>query len=210
MSTHLIVLHRCRRGSNADAFLRHWEHVHAPQLAALPQVRRYVRNVVHAAPHDWYGADEIWVDDASAADAVLAHPAWSAVAEDTVFLRTADHVVVEGAPIRQHERLPKRMTFLRRKPGLTRNQLLRYWREVHGPLAAASPGVRRYVQSASEDDRGASLFEGVAQIWLHDDAALRELVASPHFRERVKPDEHNFVATELTLTLAVREDRVVW
>ena len=218
---HLVFLYRHRAGSDTVALLRHWQDVHGPQVAALPPVRRYLRDIVLPAagqPEAWLGADEVWVDDEAAAEAVVASPAfregpWRDASEERVCLRTADHVVVDGAPIACHEALPKRMTFLRRKPGFSRDELLRYWREVHGPLAGASPGVRRYVQSAvlpSPSTQGPSMFDGVAQIWLHDEAALRGLVASAYFRERVKPDERNFVATELNLTLAVREERVAW
>ena len=41
------------------------------------------------------------------------------------------------------------------------------------------------------------------------EAALQALVTSPLFRERLKPDEANFVDTELMFTLSVREHRVV-
>ncbi len=34
-----------------------------------------------------------------------------------------------------------------RKPGLSRAQFIRYWAEVHGPIGARIPGVRRLVQS---------------------------------------------------------------
>lgn len=219
MSVHLVVLHRCRPGVEADASLRHWREVHGPRVAALQPVRAYVRDVVlpgAGAPLAWLGADEIWVEDDAAAAALLADPPWRdgpfAVAE-AVCLRTEDHVVVAGAPILRGEALPKRMTFLRRKAGTSREQLLQYWREVHGPLAGASPGVRRYVQSAvlaPEAGRGDVPFDGVAQIWLHDEPALRDLVGSSWFRDVVKPDEANFVATEHNVTLAVREERVMW
>jgi uncharacterized protein (TIGR02118 family) len=36
---------------------------------------------------------------------------------------------------------------LTRRPELTHEQFVKHWLEVHGPLAHAVPGVRRYVQS---------------------------------------------------------------
>ena len=36
---------------------------------------------------------------------------------------------------------------LTRKPEITHEQFVKHWLEIHGPLAHAVPGVRRYVQS---------------------------------------------------------------
>ena len=41
----------------------------------------------------------------------------------------------------------KVLSLLTRKPGLTHEQFVKHWLEIHGPLAHAVPGVRRYVQS---------------------------------------------------------------
>ena len=36
---------------------------------------------------------------------------------------------------------------LTRKPEITHEQFVKHWLEIHGPLAHAVPGIRRYVQS---------------------------------------------------------------
>ena len=41
----------------------------------------------------------------------------------------------------------KNVEFVTRKPGLAVDEFQRYWREIHGPLAAQIPVIRRYVQS---------------------------------------------------------------
>jgi uncharacterized protein (TIGR02118 family) len=41
----------------------------------------------------------------------------------------------------------KMVGLLTRKPHLTHEQFVDHWLNVHGPLALAVPGVRRYVQS---------------------------------------------------------------
>ena len=46
----------------------------------------------------------------------------------------------------------KLMVCMRRQPGMSREQFLRYWRDVHGPMAverAALLGIRRYVQNVT-------------------------------------------------------------
>jgi len=204
MAIHLAILFRLRAGADREMFLRH-----AREVAAIPQVLRYVRNIVHAdsaLSHGWHAVDEAWVE-ADAVDAVLAVP--HDFAEWVLPLRANDHAVIDGAPIGRDEVLPKRMTFWRRKTGMSHEDALAYWRHGHGPLAASAPGVRRYVQSSIDAGNTAGV-DGFAQIWLESDTALGELVASPLFRERIKPDEANFIDVGRSFTLAVREHREVW
>lgn len=223
---HLICLFRRRAGSDHQAFLRYWQDVHAPLVERLPGVRRYVQNSTlpvqgQLPPYD--GVEEIWAEDEAAAaallrcrdyrDGALADERNFVDVEQVVRLQTVDHVVLAGGPVRRDDPLPKRMTFFKRKAGLTRDELLRYWRGVHGPLAASAPGPRRYVQSAvlpSAYEQGEPRFDGVAQIWFDDGAALQTLVESKLFRESVKPDEGNFVAADGFFTLATEERRVIW
>ncbi len=41
----------------------------------------------------------------------------------------------------------KTFTFLKKKAGLSREEFLRHWKEIHGPLAAkVVPGFKRYAQ----------------------------------------------------------------
>jgi uncharacterized protein (TIGR02118 family) len=225
MSIHLVFLYRCRDGIAHDEFVRHWAEVHAPLVRAMPSIRGYVRDIVSpgVGPRAaWHGAEELWVDDEEAADALMRDPRFlgGPLADESLFvdteaivrLRTRDHAVVAGEAIAEAASLPKRMTFLKRKPDMSRAELLSYWRDVHGPLAGSVPGVRRYVQSpvvASEFSDGEPRFDGMAQVWLNDSQALQEALASPLFREQVKSDAANFVATELTVTLAVQECREI-
>jgi uncharacterized protein (TIGR02118 family) len=223
---HLVWLYVRRAGLDREAFLRHWQERHAALIERLPGLRRYAQNATLAArgqapPFD--GVAEIWVDDEAAAQTLLRSRAYldGALADECNFvdaaqvvrLLTVDHVVLAGAPVRRDEALPKRMTFFKRRAGLTRDELLRYWRGVHGPLAASAPGPRRYVQSAvlpSACEPGEPRFDGVAQIWFDDDIALQTLLESKLFRESVKPDERNFVAADNCFTLAAEERLVVW
>lgn len=228
---HLLFL--CTRRPDVDRhdFLRYWRETHAPLAASFPGVRRYVQNTVRLVPGQaahYDTVDEIWVDDSAALDALLhsAEYAGSALAGagklvdpwPCLRLHTTDHVVHAGASIASDESLPKRMTFFKRKANLDRADMLRYWRGTHGPLAASVPGLRRYVQSATLPaacadacEQGEPRFDGAAQIWFEDDAALQEAVCSPLFRESVKPDEANFIDTNAAVTLSIEaEHRIVW
>jgi hypothetical protein len=47
----------------------------------------------------------------------------------------------------------KSLSLLTRKPGITREQFVKHWVEIHAPLALGVPGLRRYVQSHIVDVR---------------------------------------------------------
>src|SRR5690349_22661819 len=78
---------------------------------------------------------------------------------------------------------------LTRKSGLTHEQFVKHWLEVHGPLAHAVPGVRRYVQSHMIGTRTRPIIletgvevDGIAELWYDDEAALARAAASPEMK----------------------------
>ncbi|HEU5192886.1 MAG TPA: EthD domain-containing protein [Methylomirabilota bacterium] len=80
----------------------------------------------------------------------------------------------------------KSVTLLTRKPGLTHEQFMRHWVEIHAPLALRVPGIRRYVQTHLLEERTrpdipSSDFEidGVAELWYDDHDSMRRALASP-------------------------------
>ncbi len=82
-----------------------------------------------------------------------------------------------------------------RRPDLTPKAFARYWRDVHGPIGARIPGLRRLVQSLAvpvQGDRRASDFDGVAELWFDDVAALLAARKSPEWQASTA-DETNFV-----------------
>ena len=84
--------------------------------------------------------------------------------------------MLAGDPIGKDEDLVKRVSFIKRKPGMSPEEFSQYWREVHGPLALALPGMRRYVQChvvPSAYEKGEPAYDGVAQIWFETMADLQ-------------------------------------
>jgi uncharacterized protein (TIGR02118 family) len=66
-----------------------------------------------------------------------------------------------------------------RKAGLSHEDFVRHWLEVHAPLAHAVPGVRRYVQSHIVEERTRPdipstdvEIDGIAELWYDDRAAM--------------------------------------
>jgi len=82
-----------------------------------------------------------------------------------------------------------RMGIMTRHPELSVEEFQRHWREVHGPLAAKLPGLRRYHQNhvtnssqlAIDHARGAWQVDGFSQLWFDDMNAVKQAVQSPEF-----------------------------
>lgn len=84
--------------------------------------------------------------------------------------------------------------FITRKPGIPEAEFHRYWREVHGPIAARIPQLRRYVQShripgISQN----SSYDGVAEVFLDGLDALAALRQTQQYLEGALADEPNFI-----------------
>ena len=83
----------------------------------------------------------------------------------------------------------KSLTLLTRKAGLTHEEFMRHWVEIHAPLARKVPGIRRYVQTHLLEERkrpdipssGVEI-DGVAELWYDDQEAMRRAIASPEGR----------------------------
>jgi uncharacterized protein (TIGR02118 family) len=87
----------------------------------------------------------------------------------------------------QRKGLPmiKSIGLLTRKEGLSHEQFVTHWLEVHAPLAHAVPGVRRYVQSHIVEERTRPdipttdvEIDGIAELWYDDRAAMEHANAS--------------------------------
>lgn len=95
-----------------------------------------------------------------------------------------------------------------RRPGMSREAFLRYWREVHGPLAAALPGLRRYVQNPPVEVAGREpRYDGVAELWFDDLESLRAAFRTPQ-GERVRADESQFIDQARSFAMIVEEQEV--
>ncbi len=80
----------------------------------------------------------------------------------------------------------KSVGLLTRKCGLSHEEFVKHWCEIHGPLAHAVPGVRRYVQShilaeGTRPDIPTTDVEidGIAELWYDDMATMERANATP-------------------------------
>ena len=83
----------------------------------------------------------------------------------------------------------KSLSLLVRKDGMTHEQFMKHWVQIHGPLALKVPGLRRYVQSHIRDERrradipaiGVEV-DGIAETWYDDAEAMARAVATPEMK----------------------------
>ncbi|WP_338665308.1 EthD family reductase [Pararoseomonas sp. SCSIO 73927] len=92
-----------------------------------------------------------------------------------------------------------RMGLLERRPDVPPDEFSRYWREVHGPLAARLPGLRRYEQNlvtdrsqlAIDHARGGWVLDGLSQLRFDSREAMDAAAASPAMAP-IGPDNDRF------------------
>jgi uncharacterized protein (TIGR02118 family) len=98
-----------------------------------------------------------------------------------------------------------------KKAGLTDEDFSRYWEDVHGPIGARIPGLRRLVQShrtAVPGDRYRSDYDGVAELWFDDVEALLAARESPEWKAS-SDDEANFIDHNKVAYLVTEEHVIV-
>ncbi len=83
----------------------------------------------------------------------------------------------------------KALGLLTRKEGMTHEEFVKHWYEIHGPLALAVPGIRRYVQSHITGTRSRPDIpetdvdvDGIAELWYDDMEAMKRAGASPEMK----------------------------
>lgn len=64
----------------------------------------------------------------------------------------------------------KVMNIVTRKPGISREEFYKYWKDVHGPLVAkAIPGLRKYIQNHFIEMPGRECEgDGIIETWYND------------------------------------------
>jgi uncharacterized protein (TIGR02118 family) len=150
--------------------------------------------------------DELAFDDEASAAGCLADPAFAAVWASPVL----DPATIVCLVVEEHVAKPgpvpasfvKSYELVTKRPDMDRAEFDRYWAQVHGPLAATIPTIRRYVQAhlAPGQLAGAAPYDGLAITWFDDVAAMRAGAATEAYA-RTRADEANFLAGELPFVI---------
>jgi len=106
----------------------------------------------------------------------------------------------------------KRASLLARKSGISHEEFVKHWTEVHAPMARACPGISRYtltIVKSSSTRKDVAPFEiqvdGIAELWFQDQAAFDLYQNSPATR-RLRDDGATFIGREIDF---VTEEKVV-
>jgi uncharacterized protein (TIGR02118 family) len=162
---------------------------------------------------------EVWADDTAALRAMTQSPDHAAVQVDEArfidrasmgVIITEDHVVKDGSAA--PDTAVKSVDFLVRKAGLPVEDFQRHWLVVHGPIAAAIPALRRYVQShtrrsAYEAGR-VPAYDGAAITWYDSAEAFRAAAAGAEYA-RVAADGPSFLSMDRVRSILTREYAIV-
>ncbi len=205
-----VLAFRRRDGMPVDEFQDYWRNEHPKAVLELDGLQRYVQDhplrngyAKRALPVD--GFAETWWPDIETMRANAGGAAWDAlVADEERFIDRAsmqlmlvdEHVMKDEAPAADPYKI---IEIVHRRPDLTVDAYQRYWREVHGPLGASIPAVRRYVQNhprAGSYERGRQPFcDGYAMVWFDSMAAMRGSPETDEYRRTIA-DEANFIDGE--------------
>ena len=204
----VITFLKRKPGMPVEEFQRYWRTRHPEVVTRLPGVRRYVQShtllSLYGKDEPVYdGIAEVWADDTGALRAMTRSPAHAGVQADEArfidraamgVIITEDHVIKDG-PVPPDA--VKSVAFLTRRPGLSVEDFQCHWLEVHAPIAAALPGLRRYVQShtrrsAYEAGR-VPAHDGAVLTWFDSTEAIRGAAATADYA-RVLADGATFLA----------------
>jgi hypothetical protein len=184
-----------------------------PELDTL--VRRYVQNraiqgaaVPELTLSGFDGAGELWFDSLDDLEAAVRLPGYrAAIASDGA--RFADPVrairlAAEESP--QFDRGFGEVKFIglskRSAEFTTREDWIRYWIDIHGPLAHGIPEFTRYYGKyvhnyvlPSDAGSGGQTpeYDGIVEEWLESVEDFGRCLAEPTYLEFVRPDEIKFV-----------------
>lgn len=96
---------------------------------------------------------------------------------------------------------------IRKKPGMSDEEFSAYWEDVHGPIGACIPGLRRLVQChalpAGNRVRPPD-YDGIAELWFDDLASLERARRSPEWLASTA-DESNFIDPDGSAFLIAEE-----
>jgi uncharacterized protein (TIGR02118 family) len=217
----VLAAFKRKPGVDLNTFTQYWIG-HANLVGKVPGISRYVQSQTIASIYAkrepvFDGIAEIWYEDTVAMYRTAATPeARTAKDDDKNFLDLASFVSILTDEIVQLDgkvdaSMPKMVTFTFKSPSISPEEFHRYWREVHGPLAAKIPQMRRYVQShvrpSAYRDRGNPLLNGVASAWFESTAAMRDAEQTAQYRT-VRNDEPNFVDLP-KLSFIITRERVM-
>lgn len=218
----IYFFHR-REDLSVEDFQEYWRTIHADLVRQVPGIRRYVQcrtllsGYRRQTPPPLDGVEEISFDSTTHLATMGETPAGEAAMEDLVNFvdrGRVQHILTEEIEIKLgsvREGMVKNIELVTRKQGMPLVEFHSYWRDFHGPLAAKIEVIKRYVQSHTlmdeYDKEVPPAYDGVAETWFTDTAAMRQSGATPEY-VATRADEKNFLTEPLPFIIT-REVRMI-
>jgi uncharacterized protein (TIGR02118 family) len=105
----------------------------------------------------------------------------------------------------------RRFVILRRKPTMSVEEFRHYWENVHGPLIAKIPGLRKYTQHHVHSellDNMDTPIDGIAELWFDNEEAQKAAYATPEYAA-VVADEPNLFEMNSKFVHPVMSEHIV-
>lgn len=174
----LVVVVRAKDGVGQEELRQHWLDVHAPNVVASINPKRYILNFFEArldgGPSPYDGMASAWFDSLEQYQEVHAQGLPSdgfgdLLARDETFrLVTSEIVALDGKVTPD---TVKGTFFVRRRPEVTEADYFQHWREKHLPNVRAAmvrnPGGLRYAVSPADLGEPGN-WSGLAELWWKD------------------------------------------
>lgn len=181
-----------------------WEKVHAPHIVKIVQPEQY--RITFFDPQDTAedpgldGMAELWFRDKRHFDTTIGREAPPEIMDDRfheyadlskgAWLSVTEHINVDGLTTPETTKL---VYFVKRREGVERSAMDRYWLDIHVPNVAAAlrrtPTARRYTVNLVDPARD-RVYDGIAQISLEGQnpsfADVRDYVPDG-FTEMIQP-----------------------
>lgn len=206
-----------------EEFQAYWRQEHAVIIRQLPGVRRYVQShplidTYREEDPVFDGVAELWADDTQSFRNMAASEAYADVQVDeekflerhSTALILTDEYFIKYGPAAAHG--IKCIDFMCHHPEMSIEEFQHYWREVHAPVVAGLPLLRRYVQSHVRSGAYAKgrrpIYDGFESKWYDTADSMVQTTASTDYAV-VKTDEMNFIIPGDRHTLVTREVVVI-
>lgn len=208
------VIHFMHRkiGWSAEDFQAYWRSTHGDLVRKIPGIQHYTQchTLLSAykrqTPPAADGVEELSFHSLEAAKVLETSKEGQAAFQDFINfadssrlsrINTEEILIKDGTT---HGGMVKNIEFVTRKPGMPLGDFRHYWKNIHGPIAAKIGVIKRYVQShtllTDYDKEPAPAYDGVAETWFDDTAAMRRSATTPEYAVH-HADMFNFLVGEL-------------
>ncbi|MCC0079396.1 MAG: EthD domain-containing protein [Rhodobacter sp.] len=229
-----FAITKARPGMSRAEFLDYWMNTHAPLVARIPEywefTERYIQNetleidAFGIPKPDYEGVMETWqranhghperlFSDTRLYKEKVAHdgPNFADLGNCTV-MEAEPNVIIDGPRTGF-----KMFSFNKRRPDISHDQFVAHWGGPHADIVRSEPGIHscfhRYVQhyvtpGTEKRFNGAPSpfqFDGILELWFDAPEDLERLFTSRAYREKLHPDEDNFVQRGASLRFLLKE-----